>query len=159
MKHDPRDPAPAEEAYRTAIEVRKATRGAAENYQLVAALSLAKLYQSTGRLAEAHAVLAPALEGFSPTPEMPEIAEATALLVTIEAGAHVETRMAPLWTGFRAVLGDAQRCAHGGNAQARYNLARRRCRLLPAISPRRTRSHPGAASEPYAAISSIPPSL
>ena len=31
----------------------------------------------------------PALEGFSPTPEMPEIAEAQALLVAIEAGAHV----------------------------------------------------------------------
>ena len=50
--------------------------------------SLAKLYQSTGRPADAHAVLAPALEGFSPTPEMPEIAEAQALLVAIEAGAH-----------------------------------------------------------------------
>ena len=45
-----------------------------------AALALAKLYQSTGRPAEAHAVLAPALEGFSPTPEMPEIAEAQALI-------------------------------------------------------------------------------
>jgi hypothetical protein len=43
-------------------------------------LSLAKLYQSTGRSAEAHAVLAPALEGFAPTPEMPEIAEAQALI-------------------------------------------------------------------------------
>jgi hypothetical protein len=36
----------------------------------------AKLGQSTGRLADAHAVLAPALEGFAPTPEMPKIAEA-----------------------------------------------------------------------------------
>jgi hypothetical protein len=44
------------------------------------ALSLAKLYQSTGRPAEAHAVLAPPLEGFAPTPEMPEIEEARALL-------------------------------------------------------------------------------
>jgi hypothetical protein len=32
------------------------------------------------RPAEAHAALAPALEGFSPTPEMPEIAEAQALM-------------------------------------------------------------------------------
>jgi hypothetical protein len=47
---------------------------------LLAALSLAKLYQSTGRPADAHAVLARALEGFSPTPEMPEIAEAQVLL-------------------------------------------------------------------------------
>jgi hypothetical protein len=51
-------------------------------------LSLAKLYQSTSRLAEARAVLAPALEGFAPTDEMPEIAEAQALLVAIEAAAH-----------------------------------------------------------------------
>ena len=52
----------------------------ARSYALLAALSLAKLYQSTGRPAEACAILAPALEGFSPTPEMPEIAEAQALL-------------------------------------------------------------------------------
>src|SRR5271157_3537029 len=45
--------------------------------------TLAKLYQSTGRPAEAHAVLAPALEGFAPTPEMPEIAEAQALLAAL----------------------------------------------------------------------------
>jgi hypothetical protein len=44
------------------------------------AASTAKLYHSTGRAAEAHAVLAPALEGFAPTPEMPEIVEAQALL-------------------------------------------------------------------------------
>ena len=44
------------------------------------ALSLAKLYQSTDRPADAYAVLAPALEGFSPTPKMPEIADAQALI-------------------------------------------------------------------------------
>jgi hypothetical protein len=49
----------------------------------LAALSLAKLYQSTDRPAEAHAALAPALEGFAPTPEMPEIAEAQALLAAL----------------------------------------------------------------------------
>jgi hypothetical protein len=47
---------------------------------LLASLALAKLYQSTGRSTEAHAVLGPALEGLSPTPEMPEIAEAQALM-------------------------------------------------------------------------------
>jgi hypothetical protein len=41
---------------------------------------LAKLYQNTNRPADAHAVLAPALEGFAPTPEFPEIAEAQTLL-------------------------------------------------------------------------------
>jgi hypothetical protein len=40
---------------------------------------LAKLYQSTSRPLEAPAVLTPALDGFSPTPEMPEIAEAMSL--------------------------------------------------------------------------------
>jgi hypothetical protein len=40
--------------------------------------------QSTGRPLEAHAVLASALEGFSPMPEMPEIAEAQALLERLD---------------------------------------------------------------------------
>ena len=71
-------PAPAEEAFQTAIAIAKGE--SARSYELLAALSLAKLYQSTARPAEAHAVLAPALEGFEPTPEMPEIAEARALL-------------------------------------------------------------------------------
>ena len=87
LKRDPTNPAPAEEAFQTAIAIAK--QQGARSYELLASLSLAKLYQSTGRLADAHAVLAPALEGFSPTPEMPEIAEAQALLVAIEAGAHV----------------------------------------------------------------------
>jgi hypothetical protein len=47
---------------------------------MLASHSLAKLYQSTGHPGDAHAVLAPALEGFAPTPEMPEIAEAQALM-------------------------------------------------------------------------------
>ena len=76
-----------EDAFTTAIAL--AERQEARGYALLASLSLAKLYQSTGRLAEAQAALAPALEGFSPTPEMPEIAEAQALLMAIEAGAHV----------------------------------------------------------------------
>jgi hypothetical protein len=59
------------------------------SFELRAALSLAKMYQSTGHPADAHAVLAPSLEGFTPTPEMPEIAGAQALLVAIEVGAHV----------------------------------------------------------------------
>jgi hypothetical protein len=49
-------------------------------------LALAKHCQSTGRAVEAHDVLAPALEGFSPTPEFPQIAEAKALF---EALAHL----------------------------------------------------------------------
>jgi predicted ATPase len=78
LKHDPTNPAPAEEAFRSAIAV--AQRQGTRSFGLRAALALAKLCQSTGGLADAHAVLAPALEGFTPTPEMPEIAEAQALL-------------------------------------------------------------------------------
>ena len=46
-------------------------------------MSLAKLYQSNNRPADAHAVLAPTLEGFSPTPELPEIAESQVLLAAV----------------------------------------------------------------------------
>jgi hypothetical protein len=53
----------AEEAFRTAIEIAK--QQGSRNFELRAALSLAKLYQSTGRAVEAHAVLEPALQGFS----------------------------------------------------------------------------------------------
>jgi predicted ATPase len=78
LERDPANPAPAEEAFRTALAV--AGRQGARSFGLRTALSLAKLYQSTARPAEAHAVLVPAVEGFAPTPEMPEFAEAQALL-------------------------------------------------------------------------------
>jgi ATP/maltotriose-dependent transcriptional regulator MalT len=78
LKRDPSNPALAEEAFRAALDVAK--EQGARSWGLRAALSLAKLYRLTGRPAEAHAVLAPALEGSAPTPEMPEIAEAQALL-------------------------------------------------------------------------------
>ena len=119
LKLDPANPAPAEDAFLTAIAVAK--RQATRSFELRAALSLAKHYQSTGRPAAAHAVLAPALEGFpaisllpsgrragdegppgpsdgaktltpDPSPErergtvaaeMPEIAEAEALLAAL----------------------------------------------------------------------------
>ena len=69
---------PAEETFQTAIAI--ANRQGARGYALLASYSAAKFYQSTGRPSDAQAILAPALKGFSPTPEMPEIAEAQALL-------------------------------------------------------------------------------
>jgi predicted ATPase len=84
LDRDPSNPAPAEEAFQTALEIAK--QQGARSWGLRAALSLAKLYQSTARPAEARGVLAPALEGFSPTPEMPEIAEAQALLAHLAHG-------------------------------------------------------------------------
>jgi class 3 adenylate cyclase/tetratricopeptide (TPR) repeat protein len=81
---DPASPEMAEKAYLAAVSV--ARQGSARSFELRAALGLAKLYQSTGRPAEAHGVLAPALEGFAPTPEMPEIAEAQALIERLASG-------------------------------------------------------------------------
>jgi predicted ATPase len=84
LRRDPANPAPAEAAFQTAIAI--ANQQGARSFALRAALSLAKLYQSIGRRSEARAVLAPALEGFAPTPEMPEIAEAQTLLATPDDG-------------------------------------------------------------------------
>jgi predicted ATPase len=78
--------APAEEAYQTAIAMAK--RQGAQSYEVLASLSLAKLYQSTARPDEAYAVLAPALDGFTPTPEMPEIAKAQAPLEGLAHGSE-----------------------------------------------------------------------
>ena len=86
-KRDAANSAPAEDAFLTAIAVAK--QQGTRSFDLRAALALAELYQSTGRLVDAQAVLALALEGLVPTDEMPEIAEAQALLVAIEAGTHV----------------------------------------------------------------------
>jgi class 3 adenylate cyclase/predicted ATPase len=83
-KLHPDAPDSAEQAYLAAIAV--AREQGARSFGLQAALKLAKLYQSTDRLVEGHDVLASALEGFEPTPEMPEIAEGRALL-----GAFAET--------------------------------------------------------------------
>ena len=94
LKRDLADPSPAEEAYRTAIAIAK--QQGARSHELLASLALARLYQTTGRLVEAHDVLAPALKGFSPTPEMPEIAEAQALFAALaetdEVKAEAERR-------------------------------------------------------------------
>ena len=61
----------SEAAFKRAVDVtrRQQTRA----FELRAALSLAKLYQSCGSAADARAVLAPALEGFSSTPESPKL--------------------------------------------------------------------------------------
>ena len=78
LKREPPNSTAAEEAYRTAIAI--ADEQGARSYVLLASSSLAKLYQSTGRPADAQAILVPALKGLTPTPKMPEIAEAQALL-------------------------------------------------------------------------------
>jgi predicted ATPase len=84
VKQNPADPAPAEAAFLAAIAV--AQQQKARSFELRSALSLATLYQSAGRPTDANDVLGPALQGFSPTPEFPAIAEAKALF---EALAHL----------------------------------------------------------------------
>ena len=117
LERDPANPSPAEEALQAAITVAK--RQATRSYELRAALGLARLYQSTSRPIEAHAVLAPALEGFSPIPEMPEIAEAQAL----QAGEQLRS-------GGRVVEGLRRRGSQSRRRSRRTrarNWVRRRC--------------------------------
>ena len=116
LKRDPANPAPAEEAFLTAIAVAK--QQGTRSFELRAALSLAKLYQSTGRPVDAHAVLAPALEGFSPTPEMPEIAEAQALLAALAETDEVKAEAAQRQrlTQLQVAYGNALFAARGYGA-------------------------------------------
>ncbi len=142
LKRDLANPAPAEEALLTAIAV--ATQQGTRSFELRAALSLARLYQSTGRLVEAHAILARALEGFPPTPEMPEIREAEALVAALEEIEEVKAAVvarrqrlhlqisygqAVMWSrGYaaeetKAAFARAQELAAGiGNAAERFDV-------------------------------------
>ncbi|MBV8287593.1 MAG: hypothetical protein JOZ35_11790 [Hyphomicrobiales bacterium] len=78
LKRDPADTAAAEKSLQAAIAVAQSQK--ALSFELRAALSLAKLYRAANRDADAHAVLAPAVEGFPPTEQFPELAEAQTLL-------------------------------------------------------------------------------
>jgi class 3 adenylate cyclase/predicted ATPase len=89
LKADPGNSSPAEDAYLAALAI--AREQSTRSFGLRAALSLAKLYQLNGRPVEAHDALTPALEGFSPTPELPEIAEAQALLAVVAETDEVKT--------------------------------------------------------------------
>ena len=92
LKADPGNVDPAEQAYLKAIAT--AQRQGARGFTLRASLSLARLYHSTGRPVEAQTVLAPALEGFAPTPEMPEIADAQAVLAAVAETDEVKVEAA-----------------------------------------------------------------
>jgi predicted ATPase len=92
LRRDPTNPAPAEAEFGRAIEI--ASRQGARSFGLRATLALANLYQSTGRPVEAHDILAPALEGFAPAPEMPEIAEGQVLLAALAETEEVKNAAA-----------------------------------------------------------------
>ena len=84
--HPRRDPAEARPGrYRGGRAVfagrdRVAQSQKARSFELRAALSLAKLYHAANRDVDAHAVLVPAVEGFPPTQQFPELTEAQTLL-------------------------------------------------------------------------------
>ena len=116
LASDRADARAAETAFLAAIDVSR--QQSARSFGLQAALALAKLYQSTGRAADAHAVLAPALEGFAPTPEMPEIAEAQALLAALAETDEVKAEAArrQRLTQLHVARGVALFAARGGGA-------------------------------------------
>ena len=78
LKRDLANTAAAEQSLQAAIAIAQSQK--ARSFELRAALSLAKLYRSTGRDADAHAALAPAVGGFPPTEQFPELADAETLL-------------------------------------------------------------------------------
>jgi adenylate cyclase len=78
LKLDPANTAAAEQTLQAAIAIAQSQK--ARSFELRAVLSLAKLYRAANRDADAHAVLAPAVEGFPPTQQFPELTEAQALL-------------------------------------------------------------------------------
>jgi predicted ATPase len=81
LRHDPADTAAAEQSLQAAIAIAQSQK--ARSFELRAALSLAKLYHAANRDADAHAVLAPAVEGFRPTQQFPELTAAQTLLVAL----------------------------------------------------------------------------
>ncbi len=113
---DPADTSAAEAALLASIQI--ARRQDARSFGLQAALTLARLHRSAERFADAHAVLAPALEGFSPTPEMPEIAEAQALLTTLAATDEIRAGAAQRQrrTHLQVAYGNALYAARGPGA-------------------------------------------
>jgi predicted ATPase len=78
LQRDPANTAAAEQSLQAAIAIAQSQK--ARSFELRAALALAKLYRAANRDADAHAVLAPAVEGFPPTRQFSELTEAQALL-------------------------------------------------------------------------------
>jgi predicted ATPase len=81
LKRDPADTAAAEQSLQAAIAIAQSQK--ARSFELRAALSLAKLYRAATRDADAHAVLAPAVEGLPPTRQLPELTDAQTHLATL----------------------------------------------------------------------------
>src|SRR6516165_10208699 len=78
LQRDPANTAAAEQSLQAAIAIAQSQK--ARSFELRAALSLAKLCRASNRDDDAHVVLAPAVEGFPPTQQFPELTEAQTLL-------------------------------------------------------------------------------
>ena len=81
LTRDPANTAAAEQSLQAAIAIAQSQK--ARSFELRAALSLAKLYRAANRDTAARAVLAPAVEGFPPTRQFPELTEAQILLTAL----------------------------------------------------------------------------
>jgi predicted ATPase len=92
LKRDPADTAAAEQSLQAAIAIAQSQK--ARSFELRAALSLAELYRAANREADAQTVLAPAVEGFPPTQQFPELAEAQTLLAALSESDAVKSAAA-----------------------------------------------------------------
>jgi hypothetical protein len=92
LKHDPTDTVAAERSSHAAIAIAQSQK--ARSFELRAALCLARLYRAANRDVDAHAVLAPAVEGFPPTQQFPELAEAQALFSALSDSDEVRNAAA-----------------------------------------------------------------
>jgi len=92
LKRDPADTAAAEQSLQAAIAIAQSQK--ARSFELRAALFLAKLYRAANRDAYAYAVLAPAVEGFPPTRQFPELTEAQTLLSALSESEAVKSAAA-----------------------------------------------------------------
>jgi predicted ATPase len=81
------DIAAAESAFMRAIKIARSQQ--TRTFELRAALSLAKLYATTGRDQVASELLVPALVGFNAGPEVPEVEEARRILTMHESVARL----------------------------------------------------------------------
>jgi predicted ATPase len=81
IKRHPPDVTAAEAAFTRAIEIARGQQ--TRTFELRAALSLATLYQATGRDEAARDLLAPAVAGFTEGPELPEVEQANRLLADL----------------------------------------------------------------------------
>ena len=124
LKRDPADTAAAEQSLQAAIAIAQSQK--ARSFELRAALSLAKLYRAANRDADAHAVLAPAVEGFPPTQHFPELTEAQALLAALAQSDEVRNAAAVHQRRLRLQTSYGQ-CADLGQGTSRAGNERGLC--------------------------------